>query len=406
MTLFQRIRAWWRGLPHGLRVTLVTALTVLILARLALPYALKAFVNHQLAHGHGYSGRVGGITVHLWRGAYRIHEIHIYKTSGHVREPFFEAAYIDLSVEWLQLLRGAVVGKVYMLEPKINFVAGPTQDQSQTGAGGGWSELLSGLFPFRLNRLETRDGSVYFLNDYSKPKVDIFMKELDLVATNLTNSENQKQELPARVQATAKTIGSGAVDIQVKLNPLDKDPTFELTGIINGMDLTAANSFIKAYGGFQANKGIFSAYATVASKDGNYDGYLKIFFKNLNVFALGKEGKKDILQVFWDAIVGATTAVLTNPNGTLATKVPISGSYGQNHVGVWQAIGSVLQNAFIRALLPKFDETITLKNVENKLHKNGGDSKKDQEKAAPTQTPSPQITPTPTLAPTSTSPTS
>jgi len=64
--------------------------------------------------------------------------------------------------------------------------------------------------------------------------------------------------------------------------------------------------------------------------------------------------------------VGTATTLLTNPNGTLATKVPISGSYGKSQVGTWQAIGSVIQNAFIQALLPKLDEKITLKTVEKK----------------------------------------
>ena len=81
-------------------------------------------VNNRIAHLHGYGGKVGHITVHLWRGAYRIHDINIYKTSGNIREPFFEATYVDLSIEWFRLVRGKVVGQVYMMNPKINFEDG------------------------------------------------------------------------------------------------------------------------------------------------------------------------------------------------------------------------------------------------------------------------------------------
>jgi hypothetical protein len=381
MVRFQRIRGWWKNGPRGLKLTFMIILGVLILSRLALPSVLKIFVNHKLSQLHGYGGKVGDITVHLWRGAYSINNIDIYKTSGDIHEPLFEAVTVDLSIAWLQLFHGVVVGNVYMMKPKVNFVAGPTEEQSQTGAGGEWDQLLTSLFPFDLNRLESRDGAVYFHNDYSKPKVDIFMDRLNLVATNLTNAEKQKGELPARIQATGRTSGDGAVNVQVKLNPVAKQPAFELTGTVNGMDLTAVNSFIQAYGGFEIDKGRFSLYATVASKDGSYDGYLKIFFEKLHVFVWEKEKKKDILRIFWDAIMGGVAAVLTNPNGNLATKVPISGSYGKNQVGVWSAIGSVIQNAFFRALLPKFDEKITVKTVEKKTKEMN--AKKEEEKAAP-----------------------
>jgi len=260
-----------------------------------------------------------------------------------------------------------VVAKVFMLEPKIHFVSGPTKDQSQMGAGDGWDKLLKSLLPFDLNRLELNNGSIYFLNHYSKPPVNVFLNEMNLVAANLTNVQNQEEKLPATVQTTAKTIGGGSIDAQVKLNLLTQYPAFELTGDVNGMNLIAINSFIQAYGKFEVDKGSLSLYTSVASQDGTYDGYVKIFFKNLHVFVWEKEKRKDILQIFWDAIVGTATTLLTNPNGTLATKVPISGSYGKSQVGTWQAIGSVIENAFIRALLPKLDEKITLKTVEKKL---------------------------------------
>jgi hypothetical protein len=221
--------------------------------------------------------------------------------------------------------------------------------------------------------------------------VDVFLNEMKLVAANLTNVQNQNEKLPATVQTTAKTIGGGLIDLKIKLNLLTQYPAFELTGDVNGMDLTAINSFIQAYGKFEVDKGTMSLYSSVASKDGAYDGYVKIFFKNLHVFVWEKEKKKDILQIFWDAIVGTATAILTNPNGTLATKVPISGSYGKSQVGTWQAIGSVIGNAFIQALLPKLDEKITLKTVEKKLKPTPTSShtpEKSSSKPAPT-TPKP-----------------
>ncbi len=386
MFKFKRIHKRWKLLPWWLRLTLMIVLGVLILARLALPYVLQNYVNYKLSHLDGYEGSIGGVTVHLWRGAYRIHDLDIRKTSGKVAEPLFKTAYLDLSIEWLQLFHGAVVGKVFMKEPTVNFVAGPTEAESQLGEKAGWDQLLTSLFPFRLNRLESLGGAVHFRDHHHKPPVDIFMNELNLVATNLSNVQGQNEALPTHIEATSKTIGGGAFDVHIKLNLLEKEPTFELLGNIDGMDLKAANSFMLAYGGFDVGKGTLTLYASVASKGGAYDGYLKIFFKDLHVFVWKKERKKDVLHIFWDAVVGTTTTILKNPNGTLAAKVPISGSFGKSQVGTWKAIGSVLENAFIRSMLPKLDEKITVKTMEKKAKEKK--AKKDGEKAKPTPSPS------------------
>jgi hypothetical protein len=213
------------------------------------------------------------------------------------------------------------------------------------------------------------------------------MNELKLLASNLTNAQRKNEELPTRVEATSKTIGGGAFEVQIKLNLLDKEPTFELEGNIKGMDLTAINDFLLAYGGFDVAKGNLTLYASVASKAGTYDGYLKILFKNMRVFVWKKERKKDILHIFWDAVVGTVTTLLKNPNGTFAAKVPISGSFGKSQVGTWRAIGSMLENAFVRAMLPKIDEKITVKIIKKKIKEKN--AKRNEGKATPTETPSP-----------------
>jgi len=387
MIKFKHIRGWWNKRPRWLRLTLLIVLGVLIVGRAVLPFMLETFVNNRIAHLHGYGGKVGHITVHLWRGAYRIHDINIYKTSGNIREPFFEATYVDLSIEWFRLVRGKVVGQVYMMNPKINFEDGPTKDLKQTGQGGGWGELLTSLFPFDFNRLESNDGELDFYNHYSKPPVDLFLNQLNLTATNLSNAENQSTELSAQIQATAKTMGGGTVATQVEFNPIEKDPTFELTGTVSNIDLTAANNFMQAYAGFEVGKGTLSSYVSVASKNGGYDGYFKLFFKNLHMFDWAKERHKDIFQIFKDAAVGLATLVLTNPNGNFATKLSISGAYGKDHVDAWGVVASAINNAFFHALQPKLDQKITVQTVVDQMKGQG--PRAAEVKAAPSVIPSP-----------------
>ena len=255
-----------------------------------------------------------------------------------------------------------------MDRPRLNFVSGPTADQTQTGTNESWSAMLETLFPFQLNRLEITNGQIHFQNQYSIPPVDIFLNELSATATNLTNSREIKSELPAGLTAHGTTIGGGGLDLRLQLNPLTETPTYQLTTQLTNVNLTALNDFLKAYGKFDVERGKFALFASVAAKDGNYDGYLKVFFNNLDVFAWEKERQKNVLQIFWQAVVGTlTTAFKNQPKDSLAARIPISGSYKDQKIGMWTAVASLMRNAFIRALVPKVDEKVTVQNVEQKV---------------------------------------
>jgi hypothetical protein len=128
--------------------------------------------------------------------------------------------------------------------------------------------------------------------------------------------------------------------------------------------LVSLNDFLKAYGKFDVARGTFALFASFAAAEGKYDGYAKVFFENLDVFAWEKERKKNALQVFWQAIVGTVSTVFQNqPKDQLATKIPFSGSFDNTDVGIWAATATLLRNAFIRALVPKLDNSISVEKV-------------------------------------------
>jgi hypothetical protein len=65
--------------------------------------------------------------------------------------------------------------------------------------------------------------------------------------------------------------------------------------------------------------------------------------------------------------VGNVTALLKNHReDRLATKIPISATYTNSNVGVLSTVGTLPQNAFIKALVPKLDQHLTVEQVEKK----------------------------------------
>ena len=87
--------------------------------------------------------------------------------------------------------------------------------------------------------------------------------------------------------------------------------------------------------------------------------------------------KKNVLKIFWQAIVGTLAAGFKNhPHDQLATQIPISGNYTNSHVGVMPAIGNLLKNAFVRALLPNIESPVKVADVEKKEERKGVPSHK------------------------------
>lgn len=357
-----------RGGRSGWKTRILVSLVVLLIgARVALPYLIEHYVNQKLAGINDYTGSIGTVRVHLWRGAYSIHNIRILKAEGKVPVPLFSAPDIDLSIQWKELFHGAVVGNVRLEKPEVNFVQGSTSQQSQSGANTPWVTTLDSLFPFDINRLEIRDGAVHFQNLQATNNINVYVTNVWAVATNLSNARNLPKQLSAGLEATGRTLGLGEFRVDLRMNPQDRAPTFELNASITNLDLTNLNDFLRHYAKLEVARGNLSVFTSLASVQGKYDGYVKVLVNHLEVFAWDKERKKNVLEIVWEAIAGSLAAGFKNhPHDQLAARIPISGSFTQPHIHSWAAVGSVLENAFIAAIKPRIEPFVSVQDVEKK----------------------------------------
>src|SRR5689334_21076541 len=97
---------------------------ILVIARLLMPYFLTRFVNRVLAEIPGYRGTIGGVKIHLIRGAYVIEDLKLYKVDGNKQIPFMDIPVTDFSIEWNAILKGAIVGEIRANHPVLNFIGG------------------------------------------------------------------------------------------------------------------------------------------------------------------------------------------------------------------------------------------------------------------------------------------
>ena len=350
---------WTRRKKISLGIV-ATFLVALIALRLALPSMVQRYVNQKLDELPEYDGTIGDVDIHLMRGAYSIDDIDIVKTTGSVPVPFFSARTVDFSMEWKEIFSGALVGEIHAYECGVNFVKGETEEESQTSIDESWLEIVQELFPFRINRFEIQQGSIWFHDFGTEPKVDVYLTNLVAVCTNLYNTRELASELPADFRAKGTTLGGGNIELHVKLDPLASEPRFDLELALEDVNLVALNELLESYGKFNVKRGTFDVFAEIAGSEGQFDGYVKPFFENLDVLELEQDAKNPV-KLFWQALVAGAVKIFKNhPEDQLATKIPVSGTFEKTDVAIWTTIVNVLRNAFVEAFRARVDESIDL----------------------------------------------
>jgi hypothetical protein len=143
----------------------------------------------------------------------------------------------------------------------------------------------------------------------------------------------------------------------MKLNPFSYRPTFQLALRLVGLDVTKTNDLARAYGNFDFEGGWFDLVIELDAREGGLDGYVKPLFRDLKVLSFKKDIPEDnVIQLFWEALVGITTGILRNPpRDQFGTSIPLSGSLNNPQTDLLATIGNVLRNAFIRAYLPRLE---------------------------------------------------
>ena len=354
-------------------ITVLVILAVIVAVRLALPYVLLHYANKTLASMDGYRGHIEDIDLAIIRGAYKIDSLYLHKVDSVSKKetPFLAASLIDLSVEWRALFKGSIVGEVIIDQPLIRFTKEKVEPKDVQKDSTDFKKVLDEFMPLEINRLEFRNGTLQYIDDTSKPPVNIRMTDMNVVALNLRNSYDSAAVLPASLTATAK-VYEGTFDLKMKLNPLAEQPTFDLNAEWKKTNLVKLNDFFQAYAKIDVNKGRFGLYTEVAAKEGEFTGYVKPLLEDVDV--LGKEDRKDnILRKLWEGVSGTVSEIFENQSKeTFATKIPFRGRLDDPEVNIWQAIIQILQNAFVQALQPSIDQQINLAAVDKEQEKKKG----------------------------------
>jgi len=208
----------------GALLTLLLAVVVVVHTYFA--GWLLGYVNNVLKHIDGYTGSVESINIDLYRGAYRINNLKLYKKEGSIPTPFLAARNIDLSLQWRSLIHGRIVSDIELVEPVINFAVSKTAEQD--GGNVDWTKPIKKLAPIDINHVTFRNGTVSYQDFAANPRVDVYIRHMDGEISNLRNVFDKNQLLPSTVEVKGDSIGGGSLAIKVRMKILKRIPDMDL----------------------------------------------------------------------------------------------------------------------------------------------------------------------------------
>lgn len=211
-------------------------------------------------------------------------------------------------------------------------------------------EVVVHVDEFRLKK-----GELGYVDGEADPAYRLFVSKLDVTVNDFTN-EKRKGARPGRASISGAFMGSGSMKLDATFQPAKARAEFSSNLQITDVELVTLNDLLRARGGLDVNAGRFSLYSEIAVREGTVEGYVKPIFADLDVYDLDQDSDKNIFRQAYEGIVGGIGTLLENrPRDEVATRTDLSGRIESPETSTWEIIIGLVQNAFVRAILPGLD---------------------------------------------------
>lgn len=338
---------------------------LLLLIRLAMPYAILHYIEYRFDKIPDYKLHIDDLDLRLYRGAYVIHGLRLSNIKKQIPVPFFSAKRIDLAVQWHALIQGHLVAEMAIEQPELNFVIDPKGEQQQLTIDQEWQHAVKALFPLNFNNITVSNGKLSFQSFTSHPPFKLFLQQLNGKLANLQNADHLRKNRVSTLAINAKGMDDSPITFNMEFDPFAKQPTFELEAEIKRMSIPEANNFLRHYTKIKVKKGLFSLYIEAAAARGKITGYAKPIIEHLEI--VDTKADDSPIEALYKSGLQLLSKILENPEKkSVATKIAIKGNIEDPDTSIWSIVSNLLRHAFIQALIPKIDHSIDMRDVEVK----------------------------------------
>jgi hypothetical protein len=209
---------------------------------------------------------------------------------------------------------------------------------------------------YRIQRLEVKQSTFGFVNQAAARPFRLYVTDADILLTGLSNHSKEGE---AEIRLTGRFMQSGPARVRARFRPDPKAPTLDLRLQIEDTDLTTLNDVLAAYGKFDVAAGRFSFYSEIRVRDRQIRGYLKPLFQDMEVYDPRQDGDKNVFRKLYEKVMDGLASLLENrTRDEVATRTEIAGRLDNPNVSMLEAVGGLVRNAFIKAILPGFEREL------------------------------------------------
>lgn len=208
----------------------------------------------------------------------------------------------------------------------------------------------------RFNNVRIAGAELGMVNRAANPEYRLFVTKTHLDISNLSN---QAEAGVAAARARGLFMGSGSLDASARFRPRGKSANFDLRLVIEETEMKAMNGLFLATGNFDVNAGRFSLFTEISVRDGVVDGYVKPLFRDVDVYDVKQDKKKNVLRQIYEGIIGGLSWLLENkPRDQVATTTRISGRLSNPETSTLDLTLGLIENAFFEAILPGLERSL------------------------------------------------
>lgn len=205
----------------------------------------------------------------------------------------------------------------------------------------------------KADRIVIDRSTLGYRDETIDPPYRIYMADTHAELHDFTNVKNGGDAKPGRAAVRGMFMETGRTRLDATFQPHEKRTDFSLSLAVDDTDARRLNDLWRAYGGFDVERGLFSVYSELAVRQGRVDGYVKTILKDLDV--LGPEDEQSLGRKIYEGVVGGVATMLQNqPRDQVAIEVGLSGPLENPDASTLEIIGSIVKNAFFKAVLPGF----------------------------------------------------
>jgi hypothetical protein len=208
----------------------------------------------------------------------------------------------------------------------------------------------------RLDRFRLVDSTLELVDRTRTPDYRLFVSDANVAVEGLSNEPSHGT---ARATARGKFMGAGDIAATASFRPGKGPLDFDVRLEVGPTPLPKLNDLFRAYGKFDVHAGTLEVFSEIGVHDAYMRGYVKPIFKDVEIYDPQQDAEKSIFKKVYEGAVDIASKILTNrKRDQVATNAPIEGPVGDAKSSFVEVLGGLLENAFVKAILPGFDRQV------------------------------------------------